>query len=262
MPILKTLFLLLLLVHGVLYAMKEPQSMRSFFEEANVTGTFVLYDVQKRDYTVYNELRSKKRFVPASTFKIANSLIGLATEAVKDVNEPLPYTGSQNPFLPEWKRDMGLRDAIAISNVPIYQELARRIGLKRMQEHLILLQYGNADTGRSIDRFWLDGPLQISAVEQVQFLTKLAQNALPYPKDIQKSVKDILFIERGVDWVLYGKTGWYSAPGKGIGWFVGWLEKSDKLYIFALNIDMNNISDAEKRIELVKTSLAALGLFE
>ena len=67
---------------------------------------------------------------------------------------------------------MGLRKAIAISNVPIYQELARRIGLERMKHYLKSFEYGNTDTGEIIDRFWLDGPLEISALEQVNFLKK------------------------------------------------------------------------------------------
>lgn len=56
-----------------------------------------------------------------------NSLIGLWSGAVVDVDAVLPYTGEVNPFMQSWKRDMGLREAIVISNVPIYQELALRI---------------------------------------------------------------------------------------------------------------------------------------
>jgi beta-lactamase class D len=80
---------------------------------------------------------------------------------------------------------MGLRKAIAISNVPIYQELARRIGLERMHDGLVKLNYGNRGYRRQL---WLDGPLKISAVEQTEFLAKLLQETLPLPKQIQKNV--------------------------------------------------------------------------
>ena len=91
--------------------------------------------------------------------------------------------------------DMGLRKAIAISNVPIYQELARRIGLERMKHYLKIFDYGNADTGEVVDRFWLDGPLKISALEQVEFLKKLVQEKLPISKEAQRDVKQILLLE-------------------------------------------------------------------
>ena len=52
---------------------------------------------------------------------------------MKSVDEVLPYGGKPQPRK-EWERDMGLREAIKMSNVPIYQELARRIGIVRMRE--------------------------------------------------------------------------------------------------------------------------------
>jgi len=69
--------------------------------------------------------------VPASTFKIANTIIALETGVVKDENEIIPYGG--RPFK-HWEKDMSMREAIALSAVPIYQELARRIGLERYRE--------------------------------------------------------------------------------------------------------------------------------
>ena len=157
---------------------------------------------------------------------------------------------------------MGLRKAIAISNVPIYQELARRIGLERMKHYLKSFEYGNADTGEIIDRFWLDRPLEISALEQVEFLKKLVEEQLPVSKEAQKDVKQILLLESADDYKLYGKTGWQNAPGNGIGWFVGWIENSHGSYVFALNMDMTGANDAPKRISLTKDCLFALGLLK
>ncbi len=244
----------------LIYAMEENAQIKTLFEAADVNATFILYDLQKDTIVGYDKVRSEKRYLPASTFKIANSLIGLATGAVKTVDEPIPYNGPSNPFIAAWKQDMGLKKAIAMSNVPIYQELARRIGLTRMQKYLKDLHYGNESVGEHVDRFWLDGPLQISAVEQVLFLKGLVQETLPFSKNIQKDVKSILLIEKTNAYRLYGKTGWQNAPEKGIGWFVGWIEKSEGTYIFAFNMDMTDMSDAPKRINLSKTCLTSLGL--
>lgn len=236
----------------------EDPRLEALFERAGLVGTFVLFNEESGAYTLYNHTRAETRFSPASTFKIPNSLIGLTVGAVRSVDEAIPYKGPEAPFIAAWKRDMGLREAITLSNVPIYQELARRIGLERMSANLKQLTYGNMETGASVDTFWLNGPLKISAIEQVQFLAALALGKLPFPSKHQQSVRDITLFEQGIDWALHAKTGWENAPGKGVGWWVGWVEKKGKIYSFALNIDMTKESDAAKRIQVGRSCLAVL----
>ena len=255
-------FIFIISTTTTLFANELNQKIEEVFSKADTNATFVLYDMQKDKLIGYNQERAEKRYTPASTFKIANSLIGLETKTVKSVDEQIPYLGSENPFIASWKEDMGLRKAIAISNVPIYQELARRIGLERMKHYLKSFEYGNVNTGEIIDRFWLDGPLEISALEQVHFLKKLVQEQLPISKKSQKNVKQILLLESGEDYKFYGKTGWQNAPGNGIGWFVGWIENSHGSYVFALNMDMTGANDAPKRISLTKDCIFALGLLK
>ncbi|TRO82510.1 class D beta-lactamase [Trichloromonas acetexigens] len=241
---------------------QESPEVAALFTSAGVVGTFVLYDVAADRYVGHDRSRAQTRFIPASTFKIPHSLIGLAVGAVAHVDEIVPYTGLAQPFIESWGRDMGLRDAIALSNVPIYQELARRIGLERMGEHVRRLEYGNMAIGDQVDRFWLKGPLKISAVEQVLFLGKLAKGGLPYAATQQQSLRDILLLEQGPGWKLYGKTGWQNAPEPGVGWWVGWVEKGEQVYSFALNMDIRRESDAAKRMELGRASLVVLKVLE
>lgn len=255
-------FIFIISTTTTLFANELNQKIEEIFSKADTNATFVLYDMQKEKLVIHNQARAQKRYTPASTFKIANSLIGLETKTVKSVDEPLPYIGPENPFIASWKEDMGLRKAITISNVPIYQELARRIGFERMKHYLKSFEYGNADTGEIIDRFWLDGPLEISTLEQVEFLKKLVEEQLPVSKEAQKDVKQILLLESADDYKLYGKTGWQNAPGNGIGWFVGWIENSHGSYVFALNMDMTGANDAPKRISLTRDCLFALGLLK
>lgn len=156
---------------------------------------------------------------------------------------------------------MGLKEAIKISNVPIYQELARRIGLPKMQTYIKLLNYGNTSIGQTVDTFWLKGPLKISAVEQVILLTDLAQEKLPFRVDVQQAVKEITLLEQGENWQLHGKTGWADSYKPSVGWFVGWVEKQGNIYAFALNIDMPNPQqDLPKRVTLTKQALVLLGI--
>jgi hypothetical protein len=134
------------------YDWRHSPEVAKLFAAANLHGTFVLYDAGADQFTGYNRERAERRYIPASTFKIPNSLIGLSVGAVHDVDEVLPYGGQPQRFK-EWEQDMGLRTAIRVSNVPVYQELARRIGLERMRANIAKLDYGNGEIGDVVDRF-------------------------------------------------------------------------------------------------------------
>ncbi|WP_067134150.1 class D beta-lactamase [Microtetraspora malaysiensis] len=243
-------------VHGGMIVRDDLQAL---FRQAGVRGTFALFDVRQGRTTVVDAARAQKRLIPASTFKIAHSLIALETKAVKDENEVIPYGGQPQQF-PEWEHDMNLRDAIRVSNVPVFQTLARRIGLKRENQWVNRLNYGNGRIGPVVDRFWLDGPLEISAVEQTRFLSRLARQQLPASKRNQLTVRELLKIEEKDGYALFAKTGWGMSTTPNIGWWVGWVERGDRLYTFALNIDVNIDKDTEKRIPLTRDLLTALGV--
>ena len=257
--ILAASFLMVLLAPAQAGSAEAPEELGGLFTDAGVEGTFVLFDPCNNESVAVNQTRAGQRFVPASTFKIANSLIALETGAVSNVDEVLPYGGEPQPF-EHWERDMSMREAIAMSNVPVYQGVARRNGSERMTEVLQRLDYGNGETGDVIDRFWLDGPLAISAAEQTRFLARLAQGALPLSAETQQSVQDILLLEEKDGARLYGKTGWaFAVGGGGLGWFVGWTEKDSEIRSFALNIDMTENEQAALRIPLAKKLLEQLG---
>jgi beta-lactamase class D len=239
---------------------EERQAVARVFQKAKINGTFVLYDVTQQRLLGYNRARAQTRFLPASTFKIPNSLIGLETGVVSSVDEVFWHYDGGPTFLDSWKKDMNLREAIKVSNVLAYQTLARRIGLENMQANVNKLDYGNRDIGKKVDDFWLVGPIKISAVEQTTFLARLAQQQLPFSKNNQLNVRDILQQESGQNWTLYAKTGWTGNAPNSIGWYVGWVEQNGKIYSFALNIDVPESSMLNKRIELAKASLKALGL--
>jgi len=257
----KWVLLLCCALAGVVQAggWRDSPEVTVLFGEAGLDGTFVVFDPQAETFTGHDEARASIRFIPASTFKIPNSLIGLASGAVASADEVLPYGGQPQPF-PQWEKDMSLREAIPISNVPIYQALARRIGLSRMQEYVTRLDYGNADIGTQVDRFWLQGPLKISAVEQTQFLYRLTQGELPVPREIQATVREMVLLEQGDGWALYGKTGWAMGQDPEVAWWVGWVTRDGAVYPFALNITVHDAGDGEKRIPTGKAALRALGI--
>jgi beta-lactamase class D len=239
---------------------RDEPAVTALFRNAAVEGTFVLLDEGSGERRGHNRSRAEQRFSPASTFKIPNTLIGLSLGAVSSVDEVIPYTGDANPFMREWLEPMGLRGAFRVSNVPLYQELARRIGLAPMREAIQRLEYGNARIGTDVTTFWLRGPLAISAVEQTRFLSRLAHQSLPFPRHAQQQVAAISRVDSGPGWSLHAKTGWQNAPDAGVGWWVGWVQKGDRITPFALNLAMAGAADAPKREQLGRASLQALGI--
>ena len=152
-----------------------------------------------------------------------------------------------------------MRAAVPAFNAAIFQELARRIGPQREHAWLARLDYGDREVGPVVDRFWLDGPLEISPVEQTRFLQRLAERDLPVDRGVQDAVAEILVLERGPAGTLYGKTGWRFESTPQLGWWVGWHEApGGRVHTFALNIDMTGADDAGKRVAIGRELLALL----
>lgn len=194
-------------------------------------GTGLVLDLNSSKKTVFGN-RINERLSPCSTFKILNSLIALETKVVQDENETLTWDGIIREY-PFWNKDHSMRSAIKVSTVWFYQEMARRIGSKQMQQLVLQAHYGNTDTSDSLTDFWLgNGSLKISANEQIDFLTKLLRNQLPFSTHSITTVKDIMTIEKNQKYILAGKTGSCA----GVGWFVGFLEEDNTIKVFAFNI--------------------------
>src|SRR5277367_1037996 len=159
------------------------------FSDAGTDGTFVGYLID--DYTVIasDKDRSGEAKPPASTFKIPNSLIALETGVVADPDKDVfKWDGVKRP-IEAWNKDHTLRTAIAACAVPVYQEIARRIGQERMQKYVELLEYGNRNIGGGIDQFWLTGDLRIDPLQQVDFVDRLRRGTLPISKRSQELVR-------------------------------------------------------------------------
>ncbi|NNE47830.1 MAG: class D beta-lactamase [Rhodothermales bacterium] len=237
----------------------ERPDFKKYFSEAGVTGTFVLYDPAARRYLVHNPDRARERFIPASTFKVLNSLVALETGVVADTTTVFEWDGVERS-IPQWNRDHTLATAFESSTVWVYQELSRRIGAVRMQDHVGRAGYGNANIGGGIDQFWLSGDLRISATEQVNFLQRLHERRLPFSERTVDLVEGIMVEGRGPDHVLHGKSGWADGIPADIGWYVGYVVRDDRTYYFALNIDIERAKQGAARRGIARAILVDLGL--
>jgi beta-lactamase class D len=259
-------FMVVLFVTFPSYAQAPDSAAAAKFFRGH-DGAFVLFNMNKNEYFRYNPQRCAERFLPASTYKIPNALIGLETGVIPDSNFVIKWDGKPRPFK-EWERDHNLKSAIQFSVVWYFQELARRVGREKEQYWLDTLNYGNKKIDDKVDRFWLDNSLQISADEQVEFLKKLYDETLPFSRRSIKIVKDILSSERIGKAVMKFKTGTgHIADETGgkdnfIAWLVGYVESGEDVYIFAFNIDGKNFDGVSNlRNSIPKEIMKNLGIF-
>ena len=210
--------------------------------------------------------RIHERFAPASTSKIPHTLLAYETGAVTGPGERFNWDG-QKRFLDSWNEDQDFATAFQRSTVWIYQIVVPRIGAEKLTAAFEAFDYGNAAIGgpELISRYWLEGPLAISAAEQVAFLSRLVRRKLPISAETYAAAIPVMELARGDSWTLYGKTGWKSVEGEmDIGWFVGWAEQAageaPGTYVFALNMDMpGGMAESPRRRAAVERALRLIG---
>ena len=240
---------------------QERPDWSHFFTDQGVEGTIVVVDERIGGHWVYNKARARKRYSPASTFKIPHTLFALDAGVVKDEFQVFKWDGKKR-YYDSWNRDQTLRSSIRDSVVWVYQQFAKTISEKAEKEYLKKINYGNADFSGPVQNFWLDGSLKISAMEQVAFLQRLYGNELPFSVEHQRLLKDIMIVEAQKYWILRAKTGTYVNKKEMYGWYVGWVEYPDGAVFFALNIDIVKDGDIPKRIEIAKDVLRSIKALE
>ncbi len=211
----------------------ERSDWRKFFSEFQAKGTIVVADERQADRAmlVFDPVRSKKRYSPASTFKIPHTLFALDAGAVRDEFQIFRWDGVNRGFAGH-NQDQDLRSAMRNSTVWVYELFAKEIGDDKARRYLKKIDYGNADPSTSNGDYWIEGSLAISAQEQIAFLRKLYRNELPFRVEHQRLVKDLMIVEAGRNWILRAKTGWEGR----MGWWVGWVEWPTGSVFFALKI--------------------------
>jgi beta-lactamase class D len=245
-------------------SLTQNVNLRRHFQELNVEGSIMVYDANNDRIFQHNPPRNQTAFLPASTFKILNSLIALDTGVISDEQAILTWDGIPRK-VPAWNRDLNMREAIKLSAVWFYQVLARRVGYERMQKWVTQVGYGNQTIGsrNDIDKFWLQGDLRITPQQQIQFLRRFYKNDLPFSARALAIVKDIMIMDKTPGYTITGKTGWVGFTDDiepKIGWYVGYVEKGKNVYFFATNIDIRNEKDPAARLELTHRCLKDLAI--
>ncbi len=250
---------------------KQDKSLKKYFDEHRVEGCFALMNNATGKFTVYNLSRYRdSSYLPASTFKIVNSLIGLQTGKIVNDSMVIKWDGVKRR-VEDWNRDLTMYEAFRVSSVYYYQEVARRIGKDTMQLWLDSLKYGAKDVNEkvviktAVDSFWLDNSIKITPDQQLGIVKRLYFDQLPFFKSYQETVKRAMLFENNSNYRMGYKTGWgFTEQDHAIGWITGWIEENNHPYFFVLNVESPdpNFNMMPVRIKILKDILNQLGFFE
>jgi beta-lactamase class D len=250
---------------------KQDKNLKKYFDENKVEGCFALMNNATGKFIVHNLSRYRdSAYLPASTFKIINSLIGLQTGKISNDSMVIKWDGVKRR-VEDWNKDLTMYEAFRVSSVNYYQEVARRIGKDTMQYWLNLVKYGaKSDTDKiiiktAIDSFWLDNSLKITPDQELGVVKQLYFGQLPFFKTYQETVKRAMLFENNANYRLGYKTGWgFTEKNQAIGWIVGWIEENNHPYFFVLNLESPD-KDYDMwtvRMKMLKDILKELGFFE
>lgn len=215
--------------------------------------TFLAVDYKNNNCWTINEPGLTQRHGPYSTFKIPHSLIALETGAVKSIDERIEWDQAKHPaedYWPEtWRQAQTLATAYKHSAFWYYQDLVPRINPKDYKKWLAKFHYGNQTFTPGSDKFWLNSELQVSTVEQVEFITCLLKNRCGLKASTFSAFEKIALQETSSNVSLYAKTG--AGPidpnnddGAFEGWYVGYIkdEGGKPLAAFALYMKTDSFS--------------------
>jgi beta-lactamase class D len=241
--------------------------LQNIVDSANVRGSILIFDPNNNIYYSNNFKRASTSFIPASTFKIPNSIVALELGNAIDENTILKWDGTVRNN-DNWNQDLTLANAYKYSCVPCYQELARKAGVDSMKNQLEKIQYpGMLFDSSSLDLFWLQGESRISQMEQISFLQKLKNEELRIKSNTYTAMKKIMLFDKTDDYSIYAKTGMAIRDTVTYGWFVGFVEKGEHTYYFATNIAPGTGMDlwgdfVPARIDVTFNALKALNCLE
>lgn len=232
------------------------KEIEGLYKANNINGSILIESADGQQQYQYN-VNNKESFVPASTFKIPNTLIILEEGLVKDLSEIIAWDGVDREYA-AWNKDQTLKTAFQVSCVWCYQHYAEKVGHDKYHTYLSKFDYGNQLTGSDITRFWLDGDLRVSVKDQISFLRKLYADDLPIQKENIKILKNIMLSDSQNEYKIWSKTGWSGKDG----WYVGYLVINDQTWFFANHVEINQNSDLAMRKQLTMEAFKVLKIIQ
>ena len=261
------LFILLLVIPAAAFG---QFNFHQYFQKCHVEGSITIYDYKNSRWIYSNSLDSTTETLPASTFKIVNTLIAVETGVIEDESQVVKWPGSTDTvkygYRPNIYHDMTVKEAFQKSAGWVYVELAKQIGKERYLKYLNAVNYGNLDLSHPDTDFWNFGSFGISPKDQIRILVGIYEESLPFSQRTFEILKRIMVMEKTADYVIRAKTGWTRYGGKDTGWWVGYVEVEENVYFFATRLikprSRANPEFGMCRKEITKKALRQLEILE
>ena len=207
----------------------------------------LVVDAATGDTVVRSGASCAQRITPASTFKVAISLMGFDSGVLQSSHRPAwPYRDGYPDWAGDaWKGDIDPAGWMKKSVFWYSQQVVKQLGQTRFDSYVASFNYGNQDTSAvqvqhpENQGVWVMSSLQISPIEQAAFLRKLVNRQLPVSAGAYEMTEEITLQEDLNGWRIYGKTG-TGSPGQdhkyqadqAYGWYVGWARKCAQAMVF------------------------------
>lgn len=242
----------------------DTLSLDSIFNRT--PGTFVLYDLSKNHYQIYNTQTAKTAFAVHSTSKILWSIIGLEEGLIKNEDEITKWDSvkypRQNGWPAGWAQNQTVITALNKSVNWYYQELLTRMTPEMAEKYLNKLSYQPDFKVEKIHYYGLTFNIKKSAIDQIEFLKRLYTNEFKISEKTLAIIKKGMTIQKTDSYTLYARTGLGPIDdNNSIGWYIGFIEKGKDVFFFALNVeDQDEMKVASLRIEYTLKILKYLNL--
>ncbi|MCS6990538.1 MAG: hypothetical protein NZL95_01595 [Chitinophagales bacterium] len=198
---------------------------KAYFDRYHAQGCITVYDASAAVFIDYNADRCVQRFAPNHTLVLPCALMAMQSGLAADTTALLPV--EQAPT--------SLAQFVRTCEPRSVDELARLLRQQPLQRYLQRIGYGNQQF-----HFNSDDPLRprrtaISADEQVRFLKKLRTGALRTSPEQLYQLIGLMRQPADSSTKLYA----LASPADTIttGWYIGWIEKENRAWYFALNYE-------------------------
>lgn len=230
---------------------KIDNSLKKYFEEEKVEGTFAILNNQTGHITLYNMPMDTQQFTPGFTFNALNTLIGVEAGQITGKDKKWMVEGDSISLATAWERRFD----------PFFTEMAKKSGEKNLSLYIDSIEYGNKNL-RGED-FWQNGSLKVSPDEQLGFLFQLYFDKLPFSRFAQEMVRDLMLKENNAKYSFSYVNGAATSDGTPIDWSMGWIEENKHVY-FYVTLIKGKSADAvkDKSFEISKRILSDMEFFK
>ena len=233
--------------------------LSGYFEQHD--GSFVLYNLNSDQWSLYNMDMATTRTAPNSTYKIYDALFALEEDLITPEYSLISWNQEDYPF-ETWEQDQTLQTAMSGSVNWYFETLDNQIGKDVLQSYIQKIGYGNENLGSNLSSYWMESTLKISPVEQVELLNAFYQNTFGFAPENIQTVKNSIQLFSSAHGTLYGKTGTGRIDGQDVsGWFIGFVETPENTYFFATNIQSENKATGSTAAEITLSILSDLNLW-